>query len=89
MEKRNHKRQGLPVGRNAIKTADPILRELFTIAHRRGVTMQELAIRVDRTTATISNWKGGNNTPTMLDVVILAQALRCEIVVVEKNEAAE
>jgi transcriptional regulator with XRE-family HTH domain len=79
----------VPTGRNEIRTADPILRKLFTIAHQRKISIQEIARRIDRTTPAVSNWKHGKHTPTMIDVVFLAQALGCEIAVVEKKEPAE
>jgi ribosome-binding protein aMBF1 (putative translation factor) len=77
-----------PRGRNAIRTADPILRELFTIAHQKGIAMNELARRVDRTDVCVSRWKSGRHLPTMLDVVFLAQAIGCKIVV-EVTEPAK
>jgi len=78
----------VPTGRNAIRTADPILRKLFTIAHQKDISLQEIARRIDRTVVAVSRWKGGLNTPTMIDVVFFAQAIGCDIEVVEKKEPA-
>lgn len=86
---RSTQRGPVPTGRNAIRTADPILRKLFTIAHQRGITLQEIARRIDRTTPAVSTWKHGKHTPTMIDVVVFAQAIGCDIEVVEKKEPAE
>jgi len=74
---------GRPGGRTPIKTADPVLRALFVKAEQLGVTSEEIAVRIDRTPRTISNWKRGLNTPTMFEAHIFAQAIGCSVVVTE------
>lgn len=70
-------------GNMEIRTADPILRKLFTIANARGLNHVEIGRRIDRTPETVSNWKRGKGTPSILDANILAQALGCSLLLQE------
>jgi len=64
-----------PVGRNAIRTADPIVREAFLRAYHMQIPNTEICRRLDRSTTCITNWRKGVNTPSMLDVIALVEAL--------------
>lgn len=74
-------KRDLPTGKNRIRTADPILRELFVTAYQRGITVKEVARRIGRTPPAVSRWRSGATTPSMIDVVIIAEAIGCKIVV--------
>lgn len=75
-----------PKGRNAIRTADPILRQLFQITRERGLGNADVAKLINRSENTIINWRRGNSSPAMIDIVILADALGCKISVAEKSD---
>ncbi len=74
------KRPPEPTGRNAIRTADPVLRELFAVMHRRRITMKSLAPRIGRSAVALSHYKKGTTTPSMLDVIAIADELGYELV---------
>ncbi|XHE14384.1 helix-turn-helix domain-containing protein [Agrobacterium deltaense] len=75
-----------PKGRNAIKTADPIIRELFLAAYRKGISRAEIARRVDRSETTVSYWKKNVRSLSTFDAVIFAHAVGCEIIVRDKTD---
>lgn len=75
-----------PKGRNAIKTADPIIRELFLAAYRKGISRAEIARRVDRSETTVSYWKKNVRSLSTFDAVIFAHAVGCEIIVRDKPD---
>jgi len=52
------------------------LRELRTAA---GLTQRELAKRSGTSSAAISNFEAGNNSPTLGTLVRLAEALGCDL----------
>lgn len=74
-----------PVGRNEIRTADPVTRELFLIAYRRKIFNKELAKKIGCSTVALSRWRKGQTTPSMLDVVSLATALGYAIKIEKKS----
>lgn len=70
-----------PVGRNAIRTADPILRAIFTAAFQKKITRKQIAKAMNRSEVTISYWKQGRSSPSSAELPGLAAAVGCEIVV--------
>lgn len=68
-----------PTGHNAIRTADPILRELFGVMHRRRIKMKDMADRIGRSHVALTHYKKGTTTPTMLDVIAIARELGYEV----------
>lgn len=75
-----------PEGRNAILTADPILRQLFTIVYQENISVAQLGKQIRRTPQAISSWKKGYTNPTMLDLQSFAEAIGYKIVLQKKDE---
>jgi len=74
-----------PEGIASIKTADPVLRHLFADLYRRGLMQQDVANALGVTRISMSRWKHGHTTPSMLDVEAFAEVLGYRIVL-EKIE---
>lgn len=73
--KRYRKAHPEPVGRNAIRTADPIVREAFLRAYHMQIPNREICRRITRSTTCVTNWRKGVTTPSMLDTIALVEAL--------------
>ena len=64
-----------PVGRNAITTTDPLMKEFFRALYKSGMSQEEFAKKVGITTQSVSRYKHGVATPTITMVTAMAQVL--------------
>lgn len=57
------------------RTASPVLRDLFNTAKAKGIRNKQIAYRNKVAAETVSNWKRGAATPSILTVEELAASL--------------
>jgi transcriptional regulator with XRE-family HTH domain len=70
------------VKRRDIRTASPILQELFATAYDRKLNDFALADMAGVTAMTIGNWRRGKNEPSIYNAEILADSLGFKLVLV-------
>lgn len=80
--------QAEPEGIASIKTADPVLRQLYVDLYRRGFMQQDIAEALGVTRISMSRWKHGHSSPSILAVNGLAEILGYRIVL-EKIETTD
>lgn len=77
------------VGRKAAesRSASVIVRMLFGLAKAAGWKQYDLAKKLGVTNITLSRWKNGKTTPTMLDCEEFALLLNLQFDLVERKES--
>lgn len=67
-------------------TASPIVRELFDVIDRLGLTYQEVSNRSGVSRPTLTRYKHGKHSPRVLDIEDIAQVLGYELKLERKKE---
>jgi transcriptional regulator with XRE-family HTH domain len=80
------RRKNEPTGKNSIRTVDPILQQIFLAIYHAGLPAAEIARRVGITNVSLTRYKKGTATPTIVVVNSLAQVLGYELQLVRKND---
>lgn len=70
-------------------SASPTVREIFEIIYRQRAVMMDVAITAGILPASLSNYKMGYNTPSIMTVEQIADALGYEVKLVKKQEAGD
>lgn len=93
------KKRGRPVGRRdaqprhrrtgASTSASYTVRQLFDIIYFERVLQQELSDGMDLYRASLTNYKYGKNTPSILTIEELAGLLGYEVKLVKRGESSD
>lgn len=67
------------------RSASALLNELMSIVNHRSEAQRDLAKRVGLTSQSLTNWKGGVHTPSIIDFEIVANAVGYELKLVKKQ----
>lgn len=73
-----------PTGRNAIRTADPLLQAIFQAAWRRGQTTRALCKILGVGYTTLSNWRRGVSSPDSIYLPSLVEAVGLRLVLTDE-----
>lgn len=78
--RKEQSRSKAPPEHLAIKTAVPLLQELFDIAWKQGTRQQDIAAAARVSPGAVQNWKKGKADPTLRNLEAVADVLGYELV---------
>lgn len=82
---RAERRNGSPPAHMAIRTASPIVRELFEEMWRQGLKQHEIARRIGVSHNVLTLWKKGRTGPSMFSAQAMADVLGYELVLQKRD----